>query len=193
DMYYAQMSEGGHSNGSETGANAYAFAVKEAMRAAGVPAGADVMLVGHSFGAYTAMELASDPTFNDAMGRDLGGPYHVNVTHVLGAGANVGFRLDDLPSGTRGLLINNQADAAVLLEQAVPANNDVSSSSQHSFVQFRDIPTSGAEGAGHDPGVYSNQLRHSDDGAVQSFLSSANGDYNTEGDMMRVTVKDAYR
>ncbi len=193
DMYYAQMSEGGSSNGSQTGANAYAFAVKEAMRAAGVPPGADVMLVGHSFGAYTALELASDPTFNDAMGHNNGGPYHVNVTHVMGAGANAGFRLDDLPSGTRALLLNNEADAAVALERAVPANNDAHSSSHHAIVNFRDIPTSGGEGAGHDPGVYSNQLRHNGNSDLQSFLHSAGSDYNTGGDMMRVTVHDAYR
>ena len=51
--------------------------VWDALRAAGVPAGSSLMIVGHSFGADTALDLAADREFN-------GGEY--TVTHVVAAG-----------------------------------------------------------------------------------------------------------
>lgn len=59
--------------------------VQAAMRAAGIPPGAHVMLVGHSQGGIVADHLAADPAFNNCSGRE--GSY--DVTHVFTVGAPV--------------------------------------------------------------------------------------------------------
>lgn len=59
--------------------------VRAAMEAAGVPAGSDVMLVGHSQGGIVGSHLASDPSFNSVSGAD--GTY--NITHAFSVGAPV--------------------------------------------------------------------------------------------------------
>jgi hypothetical protein len=202
DMHYARRSEMGWQNGSATGSNAYALAVKDAMFRAGVPEGAPVMLVGHSFGAYTALEMASDPTFNDAMGGGALDPtYHVNVTHVLAAGANAGFRLDDLPSGTRASLINSNQDAAVVMERAVPTNNGTSSTSLHNETRFDALDVSlrtghnAWDGVGHEPSNYGLFVGSEPASSAVSLMlrdAIANG-YGDSGQVFRVVVKDPYR
>ena len=64
--------------------NRYAQMVMEALVSNGVPLGADVMLVGHSFGADTALDLAADARFN--------GPGGFNVTHAVARGTTAGRR-----------------------------------------------------------------------------------------------------
>lgn len=59
--------------------------VRAAMDAAGIPPGANVMLVGHSQGGIVGSHLASDPSFNSASGAD--GTY--NVTHAFSVGSPV--------------------------------------------------------------------------------------------------------
>lgn len=59
--------------------------VRAAMEAAGVPPGADVMIVGHSQGGIVANHLAADPTFNSGSGE----PGTYNITHTFSAGAPV--------------------------------------------------------------------------------------------------------
>lgn len=59
--------------------------VRAAMEAAGVPPGADVMIVGHSQGGIIANRLAADPTFNSRSGEP--GSYH--VTHAFTVGSPV--------------------------------------------------------------------------------------------------------
>lgn len=65
--------------------NSGANAVKEAMEAAGVPAGADVMFVGHSQGGLVASQLACDPSFNNSSGE----PGSYNVTDSFSVGSPV--------------------------------------------------------------------------------------------------------
>lgn len=59
--------------------------VRAALRAADVPPGADVMMVGHSQGGIIANRLAADPSFNAA----AGGPGTYNVTHAFSIGSPV--------------------------------------------------------------------------------------------------------
>src|SRR5699024_10093905 len=59
--------------------------VRAAREAAGVPAGADVLLVGHSQGGIVANHLSADPTFNSSSGDS--GTY--NVTHAFSVGSPV--------------------------------------------------------------------------------------------------------
>lgn len=93
-----------------TAGNLYALMVMEAMRVNGVPAGADVMLVGHSYGADTALDLAADHRFN--------GPGGYRVTHAVAAGYDSGPQLPYVPSSTEVLVLQNRFDAAVLVEHA---------------------------------------------------------------------------
>ncbi|MGO1284372.1 MAG: WXG100 family type VII secretion target [Brachybacterium sp.] len=59
--------------------------VRAAMDAAGVPPGAEVMIVGHSQGGIVANHLSADPTFNSASGE----PGTYNVTHTFSVGSPV--------------------------------------------------------------------------------------------------------
>ncbi|HEY5663006.1 MAG TPA: hypothetical protein VIS05_03095 [Ilumatobacter sp.] len=90
------------------GDNRYARMVWDAVVAAGVPAGARVMIVGHSFGADTALDLAADAGFN--------GPEGFSVTHVVAAGYHSGPQLATVPPATEVLVLQNRWDAAVIGE-----------------------------------------------------------------------------
>ena len=57
--------------------------VRAAMEAAGVPPGAEVLIVGHSQGGIIANHLAADPTFNSPSG--AAGTYDVTHTFAIGA------------------------------------------------------------------------------------------------------------
>ncbi len=184
DMHYARQSEMQSDNGSANGTNAYAFAVKEAMRVSGVPDGADVMLVGHSFGAYTAMEMATDTRFNEAYADDHSA-YSVNVTHVMAAGASAAFRMDDLADGTAGILLNNSNDKAYLGERVIPTNNATNASE----IVFN----GGTDGHGHQPSNYGAFVRSTHLDELDEFNQSAQAGYGGSGEAFRVTVKDPYR
>jgi hypothetical protein len=90
--------------------NRYAQMVMETMLAAGVPLGAEVMLVGHSFGSDTALDLAADVRFN--------GPSGFDVTHALAAAYDSGAQLPFVPASTEVLVLQNQRDVVVLAEHA---------------------------------------------------------------------------
>ncbi len=91
--------------------NEYAVMVQRALKKAGVPFGADIAIVGHSYGADTALDLAADETFN-------GGRAGYNVTHVVAAGYHSGPQLEYVPDSTEVLVLQNHHDAAVLGEMA---------------------------------------------------------------------------
>jgi hypothetical protein len=94
--------------GTSVRGNAYAEMVWEGLVASGVPIGSEVLIVGHSYGADTALDLASDPHFN--------GPDGFRVTHVVAAGYDTQPQLDDVPESTRVLALSNRKDVAVLAE-----------------------------------------------------------------------------
>ena len=96
--------------GTSVGGNAYAEMVWDALVAQGVPPGSRVVIVGHSFGADTALDLASDPRFN--------GPGGFDVTHVVAAGYDSQPQLNDVPDRTRVLVLQNRNDVPVLAETA---------------------------------------------------------------------------
>jgi hypothetical protein len=88
--------------------NAYAQMVWDALSVTGVPTGSDIVIVGHSFGADTALDLAADPHFNGSGG--------YNVTHVVAAGYDSQAQLDAVPPSTQVLVLQNRRDVPVLAE-----------------------------------------------------------------------------
>lgn len=98
--------------------DAYAARVMLELQRAGVPAGAEVMLMGHSYGAIAAMNLASDPQFNQPGNASASGDFHVQVSHVVAAGAGVRDWIDRPPPGTEVLLSLNRRDHVATAIQA---------------------------------------------------------------------------
>ncbi len=76
------------------------------------------MLVGHSFGADTALDLAADVRFN--------GPGGFNVTHAVAAGYDSRPQMPFVPSSTEVLVLQNNRDVAVLVEHVgTPITNGI--------------------------------------------------------------------
>lgn len=98
----------GSSRSTDVDDNRYAAMVWDGLRAAGVPIGASLMIVGHSFGADTALDLAADPIFNGAAG--------FRVTHVVAAGYHSSPQLAHVDPHTEVLVLQNYRDAAVIAE-----------------------------------------------------------------------------
>ncbi|KWW98546.1 hypothetical protein LI90_169 [Carbonactinospora thermoautotrophica] len=92
---------GGAVSSEQLQSSAYTRAIRKAMEQAGIPEGADVMLVGHSLGGIAAMDLAGDPSFN-------GGKY--NVTHVMTAGSPISTKEVAPGAQTRVLSVENTHD-----------------------------------------------------------------------------------
>jgi len=88
--------------------NLYAEMVRDYMNE-NVPKGADIMIVGHSFGADTALDLASDSTFNNP---ETG----FNITHVTAAAYYSQPQLRHIPDGTEVLVLQNTRDVPVIAE-----------------------------------------------------------------------------
>jgi hypothetical protein len=90
----------------------YTTCVREAIDAALVPRGAQVLLVGHSEGGIVAMDLAGDPAFNGA---------RVRVMQVVAAGSPISSKPVASGSGTRVLSIENVNDIVTHLDAADPS------------------------------------------------------------------------
>lgn len=84
--------------------SSHSLGVLAAMAKAGVPAGAEVMVVGHSQGGITAMNLAASGAVNSL--REPAGRFR--VTHVLAAGSPTGNK--PIPPGTTALVMENTSD-----------------------------------------------------------------------------------
>ena len=87
--------------------NVYASLVVEALRRNGVPPGSELLLVGHSFGADTAVDLAADPHFNGEL---------YTVTHVVAAAYHSEPQLRSVPEATDVLVLQNNKDVPVMVE-----------------------------------------------------------------------------
>ncbi len=72
--------------------------------------GADVLIVGHSFGADTALDLAASSQFNGGL---------VNVTHVVAAGYHNEPQLRDVTGSTKVAVLQNINDVPVIAEGVV--------------------------------------------------------------------------
>ena len=98
----------GSSRSTGVAGNPYARMVWESLATAGVPTGAEVMLVGHSYGADTALDLAAEEGFN--------GPDGFRITHVVAAGYHSTPQLAHVPDETAVLVLQNRQDVPVIVE-----------------------------------------------------------------------------
>lgn len=96
------------SRSSDVDDNAYAQMVAQALVTRGVPFGSELVLIGHSYGADTALDLAADGRFNGADG--------FRVTHVVAAAYYSQPQLDEVPEGTEVLVLQNRYDLPVIAE-----------------------------------------------------------------------------
>lgn len=96
--------------------DAFSRAVAQAVQMAGVPAGSQIMVVGHSQGGIAAMNLAGNPDFNGPGGR-------YQVTNVVAAGSPIGNKV--LPQGatTKALSIEHNGDLVSDLDGMREAGN----------------------------------------------------------------------
>jgi hypothetical protein len=167
-------------------ANEYAHRVQLAMQRAGVPSGAEVMLLGHSAGAYAAMDLARDDEFNRV---GAGGSYHVNVTHVVAAGAETDWKDKGVPNRTNVLILNNTDDQVFQAENMVHADRSLTRPG-HVEYEFTDgwklngiVPD-----VGHHPDHYAEVLQSAPDPRVSGWLTDAGAGYGGDGERFAVLV-----
>ncbi|MFP5486990.1 MAG: hypothetical protein ACLGHQ_01610 [Acidimicrobiia bacterium] len=138
--------------------NPYARLVRAGLAIADVPAGSELLIVGHSFGADTALDLAADPTFNGVGG--------YRVTHVVAAGYHSGPQLGDVAPGTEVLVLQNHRDVAVVVEvvgaahvtDAIAASVDVATST--AALDPVGVVTGHARLVGHQVGALWSGVRH---------------------------------
>jgi hypothetical protein len=187
DMRWASAAATGSDNGSLDGENPYKQDVQWALQSAGVPSGAKVKLVGHSFGGYTAAQLAADPRFNSigTGGRSADGSYSVQVTHLLTAGADTDWIASRVSPNTKTLIINSRQDVPYSAEAALQLNG-----STKEVLFDGGISTD----LGHHPNRYANYLESDEarkDPRVQEFFGSPQR--ATSGQAYLLTAKDHYR
>jgi len=167
--------------------NPYAAAVVAALERAGVPAGAGLMIVGHSLGAYTALDPAAPPALNRAAGaavEDRRG-YHVDVTHVVTAGAEVDWRFGDLPASTDVLALNNRWDVLYQAEDLVHRDR----ATVHDG-QLEKVFWGGRDGWGHGQRNYSEWVEQATDHAdLASWLGRAGALYGTGGERVSADIR----
>jgi hypothetical protein len=176
-------------DGDDSFQNPYALRVIEQMQRAGIPAGADVMLIGHSFGAYTAMELAGNEKFNSASGVSEG--YHVNVTHVVAVGADTDWKMAELPDATNSLILNNRKDLAFRVEDPLRPDLAPRHEGQVEIEFFGRSDRQAAASLGHSPDIYAEWLSAADDRPeLNRWLDDAGSKYSSGGMAYSVKVPD---
>ncbi len=114
----------------------YSRGIMDAMVAAGIPKGADVMLVGHSQGGMTAVQLAADAGFRE----------QYDVRHVVTAGSPTA-QVPHVPGDTRVLSLENTGDVVPLLD-----GEDNPDHPHRTTVRFDG--RTGSVGGNHDMYVY---------------------------------------
>lgn len=159
--------------------NPYAQMVIDGLAAAGVPQGADVAIVGHSFGADTALDLAADPHVN-------GDRYR--ITHVIVAGYHIEPLLEHVQPGTDVLGLVNTRDVPVFVEtlhDRLTIDSPTRLDHDATVVTF----TGRWAGAGHDQQVYLDHLATTTDPTVTAFFASLDrSGYATPGTTVAIDV-----
>ena len=145
-----------------------------------VPPGSDLAIVGHSFGADTALDLAADPKFN---GRDY------NVTHVVAAAYYSEPQLPHVQDGTEVLVLQNTRDIPVVVEEVGHASSpgEVFPATGEGIVV--DEFTGGWTGAGHHQDNYIDRVQYTNEQDHEEFFASwAAAGYSENGEATAVDV-----
>lgn len=169
--------------------NVYARSVVDALAAIGLPAGSELLIVGHSYGADTALDLASDPAF--------AGRYE--VSHVVATGYFSQPQLPSAPADTKVLVVQNRHDIVVRLGSVMPTNETGVLACQPtrpgdqlnvSMVRF----DGGLGGLGHSVDVYRPvfagraDLESGDAAAVSDFVESIDRTMERPATMLAIDI-----
>ena len=169
-----------------------------------VPQGANVMLVGHSYGGDTALDLASDPTFNNA---ETG----VNVTHAVSAGYYSQPQLDSVQDHTQVLVLENNQDAVINAESRnpllppedkprripIPLAPDIGFfdapinrvSTEGDNIVISQFNGGAGSDVGHHPDRYADHVRGQDDERIEAYFESvADSGYTGQGTPIAIDV-----
>jgi len=169
DSYRDLTSTGPTAFGPARGDDAYAARVHRALRDAGVPDGAKLMLVGHSGGGYAGASAALSPTFNSNAG--AGGSY--DVTHVLSLAADTGHFGDRMPDGTSFVPVNNTRDVVVAGEAVLTGWSHGGPGADERFW------SGWGGGSGHEPSHYSTYLSSGDHSRdLRGFAAGASATFD---------------
>jgi hypothetical protein len=179
--------------------NQYALMVRDYILA-NVPRGADVMIIGHSYGADTALDLASDPAFNN---KQTG----VNVTHAVSAGYYSPPQLDSIANDTKVLVLMNNQDVVINAESRNPLLPPEDKPLRWlgvvgpSDLPISDVTTQGdnivvsrfngglGTDAGHHPDRYVNHVDDASNDPIADYLNSlTDAGYGTRGTSIAIDV-----
>lgn len=152
--------------------NEYALLIREFV-AENVPTGSKVAIVGHSFGADTALDLSADPVFNGEM---------VQVTHVVAAAYDSGPQLSAVQNNTEVLTLRNNKDVVVIAENLGHLDTIKETCDENSPKHHEKTFSGSWKGAGHHPDNYADYVEQTDDTEVNDFMASwADNGYAASG------------
>lgn len=161
--------------------NLYAQMVEEALWRNEIPLGSNLMLVGHSFGADTAADLAAHDGFTE----------RYNVTHVVAAAYDSVPQLAHISPEIDVLVLQNEDDKAILLEatqrKAAMSRESVSVNTFAHEVRRFDGGMGGD--VGHHQKRYNSYLDHTTDAELTRFFESVTATgYGTPGTSVAIDV-----
>lgn len=144
--------------------NLYAQMVNSGLKRNGVPFQANLLLVGHSFGADTAADLAADPIFT--------ADFH--VTHIVAAGYDSGPQLAHIDPDVDVVVLQNEDDKAILLESTQRRSAmSVASVSINTFAhEVRTFDGGLGSDIGHHQDRYIAYLEEANDPELTRFFES---------------------
>lgn len=159
--------------------NTYAQMVERGLRRNGVPRGARLLLVGHSYGSDTALDLAADPVFNGQL---------YEVTHAVAVGYHSGPLLAGVQPHTEVFVAQNDRDLVALAESVADrlTLDDPDRDDHHALVRSF---SGGLSGAGHHQRHYTNYLAETEDPDVVAFFESVDAaGYTGSGTAVSIDV-----
>ena len=161
--------------------NRYAQLVIAGLHEIGVPSRSNVLLIGHSFGADTVLDLAADDDFNN----------RYNLTHVVAAAYDSIPQLAAVPASIDVLVLQNEDDKVITLERFHRAvgQGDESISINTFAHDFREFDGGLGTDLGHHPDRYIDYLNNTHDVALDEFLASIDeAGFTTNGAKVAIDV-----
>ena len=161
--------------------NRYAQMVIAGLDVLGVEPRSNVMLVGHSFGADTVLDIAADEQFNS----------QYNLTHVVAAAYDSVPQLAAVPTSIDVLVLQNESDQAIALERfhRDVGQGDESVSINTFAHEVREFAGGLGSDLGHHPDRYIEYVNNTRDSELDRFFESIEDTgYTTPGATLAVDV-----